>query len=114
MLSIAVPNPPDFPPPLPPNSQPPPFGSKNRHPRQIVGEGLPSKAESEWKKILAPIAAVGVLIAKFFAQLKFFILPILKFLPIILKSGGSMFLMIGVYAMAYGWRWAVGFVVLLL
>jgi Zn-dependent protease len=83
-------------------------------PRHIVGSGLPSKPESEWKKIFAPIVALGVIIAKFFAQLKFLILPLLKFFPLILKSGGSMLLMIGVYAMMFGWKWAVGFVVLLL
>jgi Zn-dependent protease len=53
-------------------------------------------------------------IAKFFAKLKFFILPALKFLPILLKSGGTMVLMIWVYTMMWGWKFAVGFVVLLL
>jgi Zn-dependent protease len=83
------------------------------YPRPMVGEGLPSKPESQWKKIFGPLAAIGVLMAKFFAQLKFLILPALKFLPIILKSGGSMLFMIGFYAMLYGWKWAVGFVILL-
>jgi len=36
-------------------------------------------------------------IAKFFAKLKFVLLPLLKFLPILLKSGGTMLLMIWVY-----------------
>ena len=36
------------------------------------------------KKALGPVAVVGVVIAKFFAKLKFFILPALKFLPILL------------------------------
>ena len=47
------------------------------------------------KKTLGPVAVVGVVIAKFFAKLKFFILPALKFLPILLKSGGTMLLKIG-------------------
>jgi len=80
----------------------------------IVGDGLPEKPQSEWRKMFGPLIAVGVLILKFFAKLKFFILPALKFLPVILKSGGTMFLMIGIYAALYGWKWAVGFVVLLL
>src|SRR5947209_18014573 len=66
------------------------------------------------KKALGPIAVVGVVIAKFFAKLKFFILPALKFLPILLKSGRTMLLMIWVYTMMWGWKFAVGFVMLLL
>ena len=69
---------------------------------------------SRLKKALGPVAVVGVVIAKFFAKLKFFILPALKFLPILLKSGGTMLLMIWVYTMMWGWKFAVGFVVLLL
>src|SRR5258706_10222421 len=108
MLLVPVSNPSDFRP-LPPRQEPPPLRPQFVQPRTIVGEGLPSKPQPEWKKILAPIAALGVLIAKFFAQLKFLILPVLKFLPLILKSGGSMFLTIGVYAIFYGWKWAAGF-----
>src|SRR2546423_4522480 len=66
------------------------------------------------KKALGPVAVVGVVIAKFFAKLKFFILPALKFLPVLLKSGGTMLLMIWVYTMMWGWKFAAGFVVLLL
>src|SRR5947209_10531632 len=62
------------------------------------------------KKALGPLAAVGVLIAKFFAKLKFFILPALKFLPVILKSGGTMLLMIWIYTAMWGWKFGVGFV----
>src|SRR5256886_31464 len=69
---------------------------------------------SRLKKAFGPVAVVGVVIAKFFAKLKFFILPALKFLPILLKSGGTMLLMIWVYTMMWGWKFAVGFVVLLL
>ncbi len=79
-----------------------------------MGDGQPYRSPSPWKKFFGPLAGFGVLLAKFFAQLKFLLLPILKFLPLILKSGGSMLLMIGVYAVMFGWKWAVGFVVLLL
>ena len=65
------------------------------------------------KKALGPVAVVGVMILKFFAKVKFLILPALKFLPILLKSGGTMILSIGVYAMVFGWQFAVGFVLLL-
>jgi Zn-dependent protease len=52
-------------------------------------------------------------IAKFLAKLKFFILPALKFLPILLKSGGTMLISIWAYALFFGWRFAVGFVLLM-
>ena len=66
-----------------------------------------------WKKLLAPLGVVGVVILKFLGQIKFFILPALKFLPVILKTGGSMILSIGLYAMMWGWKYAVGFVLLI-
>jgi len=68
---------------------------------------------SRLKKALGPIAVVGVVIAKFFAKLKFFVLPALKFLPILLKSGGTMLFSIWAYAVFFGWRFAVGFVLLM-
>src|SRR5438552_14656884 len=73
--------------------------------------------ETAWsrvKKALGPIAVVGVVIAKFFAKLKLVLLPLLKFLPILLKSGGTMLLMIWVYTQLWGWQFALGFVLLLL
>ena len=66
------------------------------------------------KKWLGPLGLVLVLIFKFAAKLKFVILPLLKWLPVALKTGGTMFLSIGVYAMTWGWRFALGFVLLLL
>ncbi len=79
-------------------------------------EVAPPPQQQGWakaKKTLGPIAGAGLVIAKFFAKLKFFILPLLKFLPIILKSGGTMILSMGVYAMVFGWQFAVGFVLLI-
>src|SRR5881392_770756 len=75
------------------------------------------KTETAWsriKKALGPVAVVGVVIAKFFAKLKFVLLPLLKFLPLLLKSGGTMLLMIWVYTQLWGWQFALGFVLLLL
>ena len=68
---------------------------------------------SRLKKALGPVAVVGVVIAKFLAKLKFFILPALKFLPILLKSGGTMLISIWAYALFFGWPFAVGFVLLM-
>ncbi len=69
---------------------------------------------SRLKKALGPLAVAGAVIAKFFAKLKFILLPLLKFLPILLKSGGTMLLMIWVYTALWGWKFGVGFVLLLL
>jgi Zn-dependent protease len=85
--------------------------------KPVPVEPTPPEMNDWWsrtKKALGPVAVVGVMIAKFFAKLKFLILPLLKFLPIILKSGGTMVLMIWIYTMMWGWKFAVGFVLLLL
>ena len=66
------------------------------------------------KKWLGPIGLVLVLLFKFATKLKFVILPLLKWLPVALKTGGTMFLSIGIYAMTWGWRFALGFVLLML
>src|SRR2546427_5335795 len=74
------------------------------------------KTETAWsrvKKALGPITVVGVVSAKFFAKLAFILLPLLKFFPILLKSGGAMLLMIWIYTQMWGWRFALGFVLLL-
>ena len=66
--------------------------------------------ETAWsriKKALGPVAVVGVVIAKFLAKFKFV-------LPVLLKSGGTMLLMIWVYMELWGWQFGVGFVLLLL
>jgi len=48
-------------------------------------EQPPDTTWSRLKKFLGPVAAVGIVIAKFFAKVEFLILPLLKFLPVILK-----------------------------
>jgi Zn-dependent protease len=65
--------------------------------------------EGRLKKALGPLAVLGVLLAKF----KVLLLPLLKLAPL-LKTGGTMLLSIGVYAMAWGWKFASGFVLLIL
>ena len=62
------------------------------------------------KKGLLVLGGIGFLLFKFKALL----LPLLKFFPILLKTGGSMFITIGIYAIFWGWKFAVGFVVLIL
>ena len=65
------------------------------------------------KKLLVPVGVVGLLILKWFAKVKLLILPALKFLPVLLKTGGSMFITIWVYAHTWGWWFALGFVLLI-
>jgi Zn-dependent protease len=79
-----------------------------------VSSPPPTDWWSRTKKALGPFAVVGVVIAKVFAKVKFLALPLLKFLPVLLKSGGTMLLMIWVYTVQWGWKFAVGFVLLLL
>jgi len=92
-----------------PTSQPPPLPAP-------VPPSLPSNRPPEggWKKALSVIGVVAMLLLNFGSKLKFLIAPLLKFFPVILKSGGSMLLMVGVYTAMWGWKYAVGFVVLLL
>jgi Zn-dependent protease len=82
-------------------------------PSETPSTGLPEQdlarpsSGPSLKRLFAPLGVAGVLLMKFFA-------PVLKFLPVILKTGGSMILTVGVYAMTWGVWFAVGFVFLLL
>jgi Zn-dependent protease len=53
-------------------------------------------------------------ISKYFGPIIAFGFLILKFIPVILKTGGTMLLTIWVYSMFYGWKFAIGFVLLIL
>ncbi len=68
------------------------------------------RQEKHWfKRLLAPFAFIGVLLLK----LKGLAIPLLKFFPLLFKTGGTMLLTIGVYASMWGWKFAVGFVLLI-
>ncbi len=73
----------------------------------------PTTFREKLKHYLGPIGGALVLIINFSGKLKFIILPVLKFFPLILKTGGTMILSIWVYALAWGWWFAVGFVLLI-
>ncbi len=66
----------------------------------------PESTGSKVKKALGPIGVAGVLILKFLGKIKFI-------LPILLKTGGSMLITVGLYAAIWGWKFAVGFVLLI-
>ena len=72
----------------------------------------PIHPESTWKsvarKLWAPIAAVGFLLWKF----KFVLAAVFKLK--IFTTAGTMLVSIGAYALLWGWKFAVGFVLLLL
>ena len=82
----------------------------------IGGEPLPEgpiqpgsgRSEPLWKKLAAPLVAVGLLLSKFKAVL--LLLPKIK----ILTTSGSMLVSIVAYQLIFGWPFAVGFVLLLL
>jgi len=103
----------EFPPPPPrppqtPEAPPPP------PPRPLISEQAPGEPKpNRLKKILAPLGVVGLLLLKLWAKIKFILLPALKFFPVILKTGGTMILSIGAYALAWGVWFAVGFVLLI-
>lgn len=59
------------------------------------------------------VAVVGLLLLKFAGKLKF-LLPVVKWVPAFLKTGGTMLLSIGAYALAWPWQFAAGFVLLIL
>lgn len=70
-------------------------------------------AGQKFKKMLAPLGVAAALVLKFLAKLKLLLLPILKSLPVVLKTGGTMLLTIWVYARFWGIWFAVGFVLLI-
>jgi Zn-dependent protease len=93
----------------------PPQGQRQTlEPHYSEPPGLEPTLGQRLKKLLAPIGVALMLVIKFAAKLKFLIIPIIKFFPILLKTGGTMLLSIGAYALAWGWMFALGFVLLLL
>ncbi len=95
------------------NEPPPPFRSPPDPSFTLRMEPARKTWGQRCKRLLGPFAAVFVVIGKFFAQLKYFLLPILKFGLPVLKTGGTMVLSIWFYAMNWGWPFAVGFVLLI-
>jgi Zn-dependent protease len=70
------------------------------------------RARFDWRRIFAPIAGFLLLVAKFAAKAKalLLLLPKLK----LLTTAGSMLVSVGAYSLIWGWKFAVGFVLLLL
>lgn len=84
---------------------PPPLRQNDPRYYRIERPSDPAGDKKPASGLMGTLAAIGLLIAKFFGSL-------VKLLPF-LKTGASMFIMIAVYAMGGGWPWAVGFVLLI-
>jgi len=83
--------------------------------RSIFASDVPEQVPARkppWRKLLGPLAAAGLVLLKFGAKLKglLLLLPKLK----ILTTSGTMLVSVAAYALIWGWRFAVGFVLLLL
>ena len=73
---------------------------------------IPAGRPPRWRRLLGPAGAAAVVAAKLGAKLKaaLLLLPKLK----LLTTSGSMLVSVAAYALIWGWRFAVGFVLLLL
>ncbi len=81
----------------------------------MLAQDPSSKPVGPWiKKVLMGTGAFLLLLLKFGGKLKYILLPAIKWIPAMLKTGGSMFLMIWVYAVSWGWPYSAGFVLLIL
>ena len=65
----------------------------------------------DWRKLFAPVAAAGLLIIKFAAKLKalLFLLPKIK----VFTTSASMLVSVAAYSLIWGWKFAIGFVLLI-
>jgi Zn-dependent protease len=72
----------------------------------------PAEPRPWWKGPLGALGAAGLVVVKFGAKLKalVFLLPKLK----LFTTSASMLVSVGAYALIWGWKFAVGFVLLLL
>jgi len=66
----------------------------------------------DWRKLLAPLGAIVLLLVKFGAKPKalLLLLPKIK----VFSTSATMLVSIGAYSLIWGWRFALGFVLLLL
>ena len=94
------------------DSSPSPAGPPSLQPIYSEPPGSEPTFLERLKKLLAPIGVGVLLVLKFGAKLKFLV-PALKFFPMLLKTGGTMIVSIWVYGLQWGWMFAAGFVLLL-
>jgi Zn-dependent protease len=70
------------------------------------------RARFNWRRLLAPLGALALVLLKFGAKLKalLLLLPKIK----LFTTAGTMLVSIAAYSLIWGWRFAAGFVLLLL
>jgi Zn-dependent protease len=85
-----------------------PFGEPSR---ALPADGPRGAAARGRRRVGSALAALGAVIAKFFAAIKgvLLLLPKLK----LLTTAGTALVSVAAYSLFWGWRFAVGFVVLL-
>jgi Zn-dependent protease len=88
---------------------------ENQEPQEWIGPvQRPAEPQSGgWKKGATTVGGIGVLLVKFLAKGKAALILFGKFLPALLKTGGTMMLSVWVYALQWGWWFSLGFVVLI-
>ena len=92
---------------LPPASVPPPAYEAPEAPRPVSDPTHPQR-KSLGQRLLGPIVAAGVVLAKF-GKVALLLLTKAKFLT----TSGSMLVSIAAYSLIWGWKFAAGFVALL-
>src|ERR671915_599623 len=84
-----------------------------RAPHELAPPGpVVDPPRAPWRRVLGVLAAVGLLLVKFGAKVKVVLLALPKLK--LFTTSASMLVSIGAYALIWGWKFAVGFVVLLL
>jgi Zn-dependent protease len=86
------------------------FSNISQAGRETTGE---TTAGGAWKRGTSAIGVVVLLALKWLAKLKVLGVAVVKFLPLLLKTGGTMLACIWLYAMTWGWWFALGFVLLI-
>ncbi len=90
------------------NQYPQPYPERDLDPIQ-PGSG---RGENPWKKLVGPLVAAGLLLAKFGTKLKLILVALSKVK--MFSTSASMLVSIAAYQLIFGWPFAVGFVLLLL
>jgi Zn-dependent protease len=69
------------------------------------------RREFNWRRLFAPLGAIGLAILKFGAKLKalIFLLPKIK----VFTTSASMLVSVAAYSLIWGWKFAIGFVLLI-
>jgi len=90
--------------------EPPPLQNQSTPPPEPPRPPVPPTVWQRFMKLLGPVGAVLLLVV---GKFKTVALLVVKFGLPVLKTGGTMALSVAAYAMLWGWKYAVGFVLLI-